>query len=288
MSNFWHWFIIIITAASLGFFLWLLLVNRTTEGGSTGHSWDGIEELDNPLPGWWVGMFIGTIVFAVIYLAIFPGLGSFSGATGWTSANQHDADLNAHTERFAPFYNRLAGMTYDEMVSDREAMQVGRRLFLNNCSTCHGVNGGGTPGFPNLRDPYWIWGSDYQAIETTLRSGRHGVMPAWGPALGNEGVTNVANYAMQLAGFEHDAEAAAAGQAQYNTFCVACHGVEGKGNTALGAPDITSGAWIYGTTLDDVARTIRAGREGVMPAFGEIIDDDQRKIITAYVKSLSE
>ena len=288
MSSFWHWFIIIITGASLAFFLWLLLVNRTSDGGTTGHSWDGIEELDNPLPGWWVGMFILSIVFTVIYLVIYPGLGNFTGAVGWSSQAQHDADLRAHEVRFAPLYERLAALTPDGLIADRDAMQVGRRLFLNNCATCHGVNGGGTPGFPNLRDPYWIWGGEFSDIEHSINAGRHGLMPAWGPALGNDGVTNVANYALALANLPHDAAAAEAGAPQYQVFCVSCHGVEGKGNPQLGAPDITSGAWIYGTELDDIARTIRVGREGVMPAFGEIIDADQRKILAAYVKSLSQ
>ncbi len=287
MGQIWHWFVIVATILSLVFFLWLLLVNRTTSGGKTGHEWDGIEEFDNPLPAWWVWMFVISIVFSVGYLVIYPGFGNFAGATGWSSQGEHAEVAATHAERFAPMYARLAALPPEEFAQSTEGMQVGRRLFINNCSTCHGVNAGGARGFPNLRDTHWIWGGSLSDIQTSIDSGRQAVMPPWGPALGNEGVTNVANYALKLAGRDHDPAAAAAGAAQYQTFCVSCHGVEGKGNALLGAPDITQGVWIYGDDLQSVAETIRNGRQGMMPAFGQLLGEDQRKILAGYVKSLS-
>lgn len=288
MSDFWHWFIIVGTIASLAFFLWLLMVNRTSEGGTTGHEWDGIEELDNPLPAWWVWMFIITIVFALIYMVIFPGLGNFSGVTDWTSASEHDTRAAAHSARFDDLYDHLASLSPEELADDVAGMQVGRRLFINNCSTCHGVNAGGAPGFPDLSDDHWIWGGSFEAISASIDSGRVAAMPPWGPALGNDGVTNVANFVLQMAGQPHDSERATQGAGQYQVFCVSCHGPNGHGNPALGAPRITdANTWIYGTSLEDVAETIRAGRQGVMPAFGDLIDARQRKIIATYVQSLS-
>ena len=288
MGQLWHWFIIAATFISLGFFLWLLLANRRTEGGKTGHEWDGIEEFDNPLPAWWVWMFVISIIWTVGYLVIYPGLGNFDGATSWSSQGEHAREAEAHTARFAPLYASLGAMAPEELATSTEGMQVGRRLFINNCSTCHGVNAGGAVGFPNLRDEHWIWGGDIAAIQHTINNGRQAAMPAWGPALGNDGVTNVANFVMQLAGKAHDAERAAAGAPQFATFCVSCHGVEGKGNALLGAPDITSGIWMYGDDLQSVAETIRNGRAGMMPGFTDILGEDQRKILAAYVKSLSE
>lgn len=288
MAAGWHWFVILGTVLSCVAFLWLLFANRHSDGGTTGHSWDGIEELDNPLPAWWVGMFVASIVFAAIYLVIYPGLGNFDGVTDWSSAGEHDADQGAHRARFAPLYARLASMSPADLAADREGMQVGRRLFINNCGTCHGNNAAGAPGFPNLRDDHWIWGGEFADIQTSIREGRSALMPGWGAALDNEGVTNVAHYVMQLADKPHDTDRAAAGAPQFQTFCTSCHGPEGHGNPLLGAPDLTRGKWIYGTELEDVARTIRAGRQGEMPAFGELLSEEQQKIIATYVKSLSE
>lgn len=289
VSSFWHWFIVIGTGASLLFFLWLLLVNRRSDGGNTGHEWDGIEELDNPLPAWWVGMFIFSIIFSVGYLVIYPGLGNFEGALAWSSAGEHDTRSDVHGARFDDLYDRLASLAPEELAADTAGQQVGRRLFINNCSTCHGVNAGGAEGFPDLTDDHWIWGGSYEAIEHSITHGRIAAMPPWGPALGNDGVTNVANYVMQMAGLSHDPQRAEAGAAQYQVFCVSCHGAEGLGNPVLGAPNITSADhWIYGRELEDVARTIRAGRNGVMPGFSGLIDERQRKILATYVKGLSD
>ena len=286
MDNFWHWFVIAGTLLSLAAVMWLLVVNRKTEGETTGHEWDGISEYDNPLPLWWVWMFVGTTIFALGYLAIFPGLGNFNGTTEWSSANQHDADIATHEARFAPLYQQLASLPAAELIDNPQGMQVGRRLFLNNCATCHGINGKGSVGFPNLTDSEWIWGGDLASISHSILHGRQAQMPAWRPALGDTGVTNVSHYVLSLSGAEHEAELAAAGEAQFQMLCVACHGPAGKGNPALGAPDLTNDIWLYGGDLVDIAETIAAGREGHMPEHTTLIGQDRATILAAYVLSL--
>ena len=289
MSSSWHWFIIVGTLLSLGAILWLLFSNRTVSGKeTTGHQWDGIEELDNPMPMWWVGMFVATIAFTLIYLAYYPGLGNFAGAGEWTSTAQHDAEVARHDERFAPLYAELAAQDSDALIADRRAMQVGRRLFINNCATCHGVNGTGAFGFPDLTDAEWIWGGSEAAIKQSIASGRMAAMPGWGPALGDEGLHNVTQHVLKLAGQPHDAAAAAAGEGQYTAICVACHGNDGTGNAALGAPDLTNDLWLYGGTAEQIAFTIANGRNGNMPAQQDILGDERIHILAAYVRSLSQ
>jgi cytochrome c oxidase cbb3-type subunit 3 len=288
MSATWHWFVIAGTFLSLAFFAWLLVKNRRTSGKeTTGHEWDGIEELDNPLPMWWVWMFALSIIYAIGYLVIYPGLGTFTGAIGWSSASQHAEEVAVHDARFAPLYARLGALDADALMQDKTAMQVGRRLFINHCSTCHGVNGNGAFGFPNLQDEEWIWGSDLAAIKQTISQGRQAQMPPWGPALGEQGVQNVAHYVLQMAGRDHDKTRADAGAAQYTLFCVACHGPDGKGNALLGAPDLTNDIWLYGGSLEQLSFTLTYGRQGNMPAQRNLLGEDKINILAAYVQSLT-
>ena len=183
-------------------------------------------------------------------------------------------------------YAELGSMPEAELAQDRRGMQVGRRLYLNHCSTCHGVNAGGAFGFPNLTDDEWLWGSEYEDIRTTLTNGRVAQMVPWGAALGEEGVINVANYGLQMSGQEHDAARAAAGAAQYNVFCVACHGADGKGNKLFGAPDLTNDIWLYGGSLEQIIFTLNNGRQGNMPAQSDILSEDKIHILTTYIRSL--
>ncbi len=289
MSTGWHWFVVLGTLLSLAFMGWLLFANRhKSNQGTTGHNWDGIEELDNPLPMWWVGMFVVSIIFMLLYVAYYGGLGNWDGGGNWTSQGQHDAEVAQHEARFAPLYAELGGMSETELQSDRRAMQVGRRLYLNNCSTCHGVNANGVFGFPNLTDEEWQWGGDYQAIKTTLIGGRVAAMPPWGPALGEDGVVNMTNYVLMLSGQDHDAEKAAAAKPQYDMLCVACHGTEGKGNTLFGSPDLTNDIWLYGGSADQINFTLTHGRQGNMPAQSDVLSEDKIHILAAYIRSLSQ
>lgn len=287
MSSFWNWFVIIITVATLVGLLALLLGNRRARvGEKTGHDYDGIEEYDNPLPMWWVWMFILSIVFAVGYLVWYPGMGNFAGASDWTSQAQWQEQVDRHDARFAPIYAELAALDEASLHTNRDAQQVGRRLYLNHCSSCHGVAAQGAFGFPNLSDAEWIWGEGLEAVKTAIRSGRQAAMPPWAAALGDEGVTNVANYVLQLNGREHDAAAAAAGATQFQTFCVACHGPEAKGNPMLGAPDLTNDIWLYGNSLEEISYTLRNGRNGNMPAHADLLTEEKIHILAAYVTSL--
>lgn len=289
MSSTWHWFVIIGTVVSLAAALWLLFANRKTSGErTTGHEWDGIEELDNPLPFWWVGMFVASTIFAVLYLIAFPGLGNVGGVLGWSSAKEHDADTAALEARFAPLYTRLAGLSPDALNEDREGRQVGRRLFINHCSTCHATTAKGAFGFPDLTDDDWIWGDDFESIRTSILNGRTAQMPAWGPALGDDGVLAVSHYVLSLGGQTHDTTLAATGKTHFDTICVACHGTEGKGNPALGAPNLTDDKWLYGGSIETLGFTIRNGRGGVMPAHEPIFGAEKAHIVAAYVYGLRE
>lgn len=288
MSSLWHWFIIIGTFGSLAFFLWLLLANRrTSTHETTGHNYDGIEEYDNPLPMWWVWMFVLSMVFAVGYLAWYPGLGNFAGLSGWSSTGQWQDQVDTHDARFAPLYAELAQLDEAALHQNRQAQQVGRRLFINHCSTCHGVAAQGAFGFPNLTDDEWIWGAGLDAVKHAIRSGRQAAMPGWGAALGDAGVTNVSHHVLALAGREHNAAAATEGAGQYQAFCVACHGPDGTGNPLLGAPDLTNDIWLYGSSLEQIAHTVRHGRNGNMPAHADILSEEKIHILAAYVTSLS-
>jgi len=288
MSSGWSWFVIIGTIGSLVATLWLLYANRSISGEeTTGHEHDGIRELDNPLPMWWVYMFVITVIFAFGYLIYYPGLGNIPGVGDWTSVEQWQRQVDRHDERFAPLFDRLAAMTPEAMAADRTAMQVGRRLFLNNCATCHGSAAQGSLGFPNLTDDEWLYGRSFDAIQATILNGRMAAMPPWGPALGDDGVKNVTEYVLKLAGRDHDEAAAEKGVAQYNAFCVACHGAEGQGNQTLGYPNLTNDIWLYGGSPEQIAFTIRNGRNGNMPAHRAILGEEKARILAGYVLTLS-
>jgi cytochrome c oxidase cbb3-type subunit III len=288
MSTGWSLFVIIGTLGTLVGALWLLLANRTSASGteSTGHFHDGIEELDNPLPLWWVGLFVATIVFGALYLVYYPGLGNFSGLGNWTSEQQWRTEVDASNARFAPLYAELASRAPEALLADRSAMQIGRRLYLNNCVTCHGLSARGKFGFPDLTDGHWSWGGDFAAINTTIRAGRTGVMPGWSATLGERGIQDTTQYLLSLVGRDTNAAAVGRGRSHYQAFCLACHGADGRGSTAIGTPDLTNDSWLYGGHPDQIAFTIRNGREGQMPAFEHILGPDRAYILAAYIYSL--
>ena len=290
MSEFWSAWIIVLTGVTIVGCVWLLFGNRTRPADSeakTGHVYDGIEEYDHPLPAWWLHMFVVTLVFSVGYLVAYPGLGNFGGALGWSQVGQWQSEVDAAKVRFEPVFARYRDMPIEQVAQDTQALRMGQRLFANNCAVCHGSDGGGNHGFPNLRDDEWMWGGDADAIKTTITGGRMGAMPAWEAALTEAGAAdNLASYVLSLSGAAPASAATEDGKARFAMLCVACHGADGKGNPMLGAPNLTDGTWLYGGTLTDVRQTILKGRNGRMPAFGEQLDADRIHLLSAYVYSL--
>lgn len=296
MSSFWSIWIIALTAITLVGSVWLLFANRkiNVKGGEagkenkTGHVYDGIEEYDNPLPAWWFNMFVLTVVFGVIYLALFPGLGSFPGLLGWTSHGKWEAEMAAADEKYTPIYAKYMGMPVEEIIADPEAMKMAQRLFNNNCTVCHGSDGRGSYGFPNLADNDWLYGGSFETIKQTITRGRNGAMPAWGTVIGEDGVDQAAEYVFKLSGREFDSAKAEAGQKIFQTYCVACHGPDGKGTQALGAPNLTDGTWLYGGSPTLVRHSIRSGRNGNMPAQQHQLKEEKINLLAAYVYRLSK
>ena len=301
MSNFWSIWVIVLTAITLIGSCWLLLANRKTtvsgdieegEPATTGHVYDGIEEYDNPLPAWWFWKFVGTVVFAVVYLILYPGLGNFKGTLGWTQQGQWQESVDKAAVQLDAKFAAYAARDIDDLAGDPAAQRMGRRLFNNNCSVCHGIGGTGFNGFPDLTDNDWLYGGDADAIVASVTNGRFGVMPAWGAALQDEGVRNVSEYVLAMSGQEHDAAQAQAGAAAYGSFCASCHGEDGTGNLALGAPDLTDNVWLYNqpnmTLAENVRQSVRNGRNGVMPSHGDKLRAEKIHLISAYVYSLSQ
>ena len=256
MSDFWSAYVIGLTVLTL-IGSWLLLFgNRTRPADSeakTGHVYDGIEEYDNPLPAWWLHMFVLTLVFAVGYLIAYPGLGNYRGLLEWTQAGQWQADVDAAKARFEPVFARYRDLSVETVAQDPQAVRMGQRLFASNCAACHGSDAGGNYGFPNLRDGEWIWGGDADAIKASITNGRIAAMPAWEAALTEPGAAdNLAKYVLSLSGAEATGPATEDGAARFAMLCSACHGADGKGNPMLGAPNLTDGTWLYGGTLADV------------------------------------
>jgi cytochrome c oxidase cbb3-type subunit 3 len=238
-----------------------------TDPDKTGHVWDeDLDELNNPLPMWWIWLFWITIVFSVAYLWYYPGLGSFQGSGKWSSAGQYAEEVQVAQWQHGPLYARLAAADIPTLSTNPEARVVGQRLFLNYCSQCHASDARGTKGFPNLTDKDWLYGGEPDVIKASILDGRAGVMPAMGAALGGEaGAKEVANYVRSLSGLQHDAAAAALGKEKFAA-CAACHGPEARGNPALGAPNLTDGTWLYGCSLLTITETIFMGWCGLLPA----------------------
>ncbi|MEG5266451.1 cytochrome-c oxidase, cbb3-type subunit III [Pseudomonas sp. JDS28PS106] len=302
MTTFWSLYISALTLGSLIGLAWLLIGTRKGESrGSTdqtmGHSFDGIEEYDNPLPRWWFLLFVGTLLFAVGYLALYPGLGNWKGLLpgyedGWTGAHEWEKEMARADARFGPIFARFAAMPVEQVAQDPQALKMGARLFASNCSVCHGSDAKGGYGFPNLTDANWRWGGNADAIKTTIMKGRMAAMPAWGPVIGEQGVKNVAAYVRHgLAGLplpDGNTADVDAGQQVFSSTCVACHGSKGTGVEAMGAPDLTQpGGYLYGTSLAQLQQTIRLGRQGHMPAQANLLGNDKVQVLAAYVYSLS-
>jgi len=287
-------FVIILTSLNIIGAAWLMLSMRRRRGGepgpsaeTTGHVWDGdLGELNNPLPRWWLWLFFISVGFALAYLALYPGLGSYKGWLGWTSINQHEAQQRASEAEAQQVLARFAGKPVAELRHDPAALAVGRNLFANQCAGCHGSDGRGNPGFPNLTDQDWLYGGSPEQVEATIAGGRAGVMIAWRDILGARGVEDVTAYVLSLSGRALPSGKVASGAALFAANCAACHGADGRGNQALGAPNLTDQVWLYGGSVEAVRTSIAAGRQGQMPAQLERLGPQRVKLLAAYVLSL--
>jgi len=297
MTAFWHWFVVIITLAfTLAMVLLFVVTGKTrippqtdAEGNeTTGHVWDhDLKELNHPMPRWWLGLFYATVVFALLYLVLYPGLGRYAGFLEWTSEDQYQAQMAAATARFNEQFGALAARPIEELSRHPDALRMGRNLFAHHCSTCHGADARGAPGYPNLTDDHWIWGGQAEQILTTIRDGRQAAMPGFASVLDDQAVTRTAVYVQKLAGQTVDSVLATAGKRQFETICAACHGLDGTGNPLLGAPNLTRGVYTYGGNLSSLRQTIRHGRQGIMPAQEDLLGEARTRLVAAYVMSLS-
>ncbi len=296
MNRFWNYWIIVLTTVNVVAMLWLLYMTARKRPGdqapgeaTTGHTWDGdLSEYNNPLPRWWLWGFYFSIAFAVVYLALYPGLGNFAGRLGWTQESAWATDVRHASRESTARLAHFDSMELDELRENTEAMRTARNLFAANCAACHGTDAHGAKGFPNLTDHDWLHGGTAAAITTTLQQGRQGVMPAWGSILGAEGVEQVANYVLSLSGQTVSATLANAGADKFAQTCAACHGVEGRGNMALGSPNLTDNIWLYGGTVETIKETVAKGRTNRMPAHLALLGPTRIKLLTAYVLNLSQ
>jgi len=294
-SDFWHWWIISGTTLGIVFcialLLWLKEAPKAPEDVKTmGHVWDeDLEELNNPLPSWWLNMFWITIVFAIAYLVLYPGMGTYKGVLDWTQNNQYDIEIAAADAKYGPLFEKHAKTDIVTLAEDPKAVKMGERLYASYCVVCHGSDARGARGFPNLRDEDWLWGGSPAQIEHSILHGRTGIMPAWEAPLGGaEGVADMAEYVLGLSGRKHDAAKAEKGGAKYALFCLGCHGAEGKGNFALGAPNLTDRTWLHGGSRKRIFESIAKGRKGIMPGHKDFLGEDKVHLLTAYIYSLTE
>jgi cytochrome c oxidase cbb3-type subunit 3 len=289
------WALFVAGATVVGLVLCLVLLVLASRrkvmanDNTTGHVWDeDLRELNNPLPRWWMWLFVITLVFSAVYLAFYPGLGASKGVLGWTSVGQFDAEQDKARAAMVPVYAKFTAMTAEQLARDSTAMGIGGRLFLNNCAQCHGSDGRGSKGFPNLTDNDWLGAGTPEYIAKTITEGRVGMMPTMAAAVGSsEDVKNVANYVLSLSGSAHNSVAAQLGKEKF-VVCAACHGSDGKGNPTLGAPNLTDKIWLHGWGEAAVVAMVTAGKNNVMPAQGRLLTPDQIHVLAAYVWSLSQ
>ncbi len=292
-GNFWSIYVAVLTLVSILAclaLLWITARKKIASDGdnTTGHVWDeDLREMNNPMPRWWMWLFVGTIVFSLLYLVAYPGLGSYQGELGWTQQGEYGAEMQKADQELAPLYSQFAAKKPEELAGDANAMAIGERLFMNNCAQCHGSDARGSKGFPNLADKDWLYGGSPQKIAETITSGRHGQMPPMAAAVGSsDDVKNVANYVLSLSNSPHDSLRAQLGKSKF-TACAACHGMDGKGNTALGAPNLADDTWLHGWGEKAIVSIINSGKTSSMPGQQGRLTDAQIQVLGAYVWGLS-
>jgi len=291
-SGFWSFYVAVLTLASIAFCAYILVRMSkrrvATDPDKTPHVWDeDLEEYNNPLPRWWVWLFWITIVFGIGYLWVYPGLGTWGGASHWSSRGQYENEVKAAEAQFGPLYEKYAALDIKQVAADPGARAIGHKLFMTYCTQCHASDARGGRGFPNLTDDDWLFGGEPEQIQATILDGRNGIMPPFGEVLGKEGVIDTANYVRSLSGLSHDAARAERGAKNFATYCVACHGPEAKGNILMGAPNLTDKIWIYGSSEDTIVETITGGRTMMMPAHRDRLGEARVHLLAAYVYGLS-
>lgn len=288
-------FVVVITVlntiAAVALLLWMRKRRgesiRTTD--TTGHVWDGdLKELNNPLPRWWLWLFLLSVAFSVVYAVLYPGLGNHAGTLGWTQVKQWE-EMQARQESEAQrILARFADRDPGQLAADPDAVRIGRNLFANNCAACHGSDGRGAAGFPNLTDADWLWGGSPELVQASISGGRMGVMAPWAEILGERGVDDATAYVLSLSGRKAPRGDAVAGQTHFQTYCIACHGANGQGNPDVGAPNLTDNVWLHGGSAAAIRATIAGGRQNQMPAQGDRLGDTRVRLLAAYVLSLGE
>lgn len=293
MSDFWSWYIAILTIGNLVACFWLIKwatkrrQGEAREGDVTGHTWDdNLQEFNNPLPRWWLWLFYLTLVFGFLYLILYPGLGKFAGTSKWTQAGQYESEMSKADATFGKKFAEFAKRSIPELAKDSKAIASGQRLFLSYCATCHGSGAEGVKGFPNLTDNDWLYGGSPETIKTTILDGRNGIMPSHA-YLGDAAIENVATYVESLSGRSVDQAKANAGSQVFAQNCAVCHGADGKGGQAFGAPNLTDNIWLYGGSPGVIRESILKGRAGHMPAHRDFLGEDKVHVLAAYIYSLS-
>jgi cytochrome c oxidase cbb3-type subunit III len=295
LSSGWSIYIALVALAGIFWCVWLLFSQRrakvvhTPDGAvaDTGHVWDGdLRELNNPLPRWWMWMFLISCIFALVYLVLYPGLGSYPGILGYSTDGALMKSMTTANDELKPIYAQYVKMDIEQIAADPKAREMGQRLFLNSCAQCHGSDAGGSKGFPNLTDGDWLYGGSPENIKTTITYGRGGVMPPF-PQLDSKQIVDVANYVRSLSGLPSDDLKAARGSEVFKANCVACHGADAKGNIALGAPNLTDKTWLYGSSEATIVETVTKGRMAMMPAQDKVLSPEKIQLLTAYVWGLS-
>jgi cytochrome c oxidase cbb3-type subunit 3 len=286
-------FVILLTVLNTVAAVWLLMWMRKRRDESqrtedtTGHVWDGdLKEYNNPLPRWWLWLFILSVLFSIVYVVLYPALGNVKGTLGWSSTQQWEVMQAEQELQAQKILGRFAEMTPNELMVDEQALTIGRNLFANECAACHGSDGRGSTGFPNLTDADWLWGGEVDAIQTSILYGRMGVMTPWADILGTEGVDNAVAYVLTLSGRDSPIGNAQLGAESFALYCAVCHGAAGNGNPMVGGPALNDNIWLHGGSVDAIRTTIAEGRQNNMPAQGERLGELRVRLLTAYVLSL--
>ena len=299
MTSFWSAWIIVLTTVTIVAIVWLLFATRKIKNprsdNTTGHVYDGIVEEDNPLPGWWFSMFIISIIFGIGYLIVYPGMGNYKGLLNWTSASEHDQRLAQVRAAFKSSTAEFTDMSIDQLATNTKAINMGRRMFANNCAVCHGVNAEGGFGFPNLTDSEWQWGGSDAQILQSITHGRTASMPAWQGILTEQKINQVVTFIKSKSISEQAASSHAVatnediqqGQTAFNTYCVACHNSDATGNVLLGSPSLVDDVWLYGSTESQLYISIIGGRNGQMPVHSGLLSEGKIRLLAAYIRSLA-